>query len=69
MSSYTLEQLGNEGPQFAMAMLIPCLKSGEPFITYGKIRDELQHQLQIRTIFPTQIGHVAGSLMDKALPQ
>lgn len=67
MSSYTLEQLGNEGPQFAMAMLIHCLKSGEPFITYGAIRDELQHQLEIKTIFPTQIGHVAGSLMNKIL--
>lgn len=67
MSSYTLEQLGNEGPQFAMAMLIHCLKSGEPFITYGNIRDELQHQLIIETIFPTQIGHVAGSLMDQIL--
>ena len=67
MSTYTIEQLGNDGPQFAMAMLLECIKSGEPFITYGDIGSELEHQLKINTIFPTQIGHVAGSLMNRIL--
>ena len=64
MSTYTVKQLGDEGPQFAMAMLLECIQSGEPFITYGNIGFELEHQLKIKTIFPTQIGHVAGSHPD-----
>ena len=67
MSTYTIEQLGNDGPQFAMAMLLRCLSAGEPFITYGAIGDELEYQLNIKTIFPTQIGRVAGSLMNRIL--
>jgi len=67
MSTYTLEQLENEGPQYAMAMLLECIKSGEPFITYGDLGAELEYQLKIKKIFPTQIGHVAGALMDKIL--
>lgn len=67
MSTYTIEQLSNDGPQFAMAMLLECIKSGEPFITYGDLGHEIEHQLKIKTIFPTQIGHVAGSLMNKIL--
>lgn len=67
MGNYTIEQLCEDGPQFAMAMLLLCLKSGEPFVTYGAIRDELEYQLNIETIFPTQIGYVAGSLMNKIL--
>ena len=67
MTSYTVEQLCEDGPPFAMAMLLDCLKSGEPFVTYGAIRDELEYQLSIDKIFPTQIGHVAGSLMNKIL--
>lgn len=67
MATYTIEQLGNDGPQFAMAMLLRCLSAGEPFVTYGAIGDELEYQLNIKKIFPTQIGHVAGSLMDRIL--
>lgn len=67
MSNYTLEQLREDGPQFAMAMLLRCLSSGEPFVTYGAIKAELEHQLGIDRIFPTQIGHVAGSLMNRIL--
>jgi hypothetical protein len=67
MPKYTVNQLCEDGPPFAMAMLLECLKSGEPFVTYGAIRDELEHQLGIETIFPTQIGYVAGSLMDQIL--
>jgi len=67
MATYTIEQLRNDGPQFAMAMLLRCLSIGEPFITYGAIGNELEYQLNIKTIFPTQIGHVAGSLTNRIL--
>lgn len=67
MATYTVDQLCEEGPQFAMAMLLRCLKAGESFVTYGNIRDELQYQLGIDKIFSTQIGHVAGTLMDQIL--
>lgn len=67
MASYTVDQLCKEGPQFAMAMLLRCLKAGESFVTYGAIRDELEYQLGIDTIFPTQIGSVAGTLMNQIL--
>ncbi|MBX3648876.1 MAG: hypothetical protein KF766_14505 [Rhodocyclaceae bacterium] len=43
------------------------LKEGEPFVTYGEIRDELQRQLNIERIFSTHIGHVAGCLMNSIL--
>lgn len=67
MATYTVEQLIRDGPQYAMAMLLRCLSAGEPFVTYGAIGDELQYQLKVGKIFPTQIGHVAGSLMDRIL--
>ena len=67
MTQYTLKQLSEEGPPFAMALLLRCLETGEPFVTYGAIRDELQHQLKIERIFSTHIGTVAGSLMDRIL--
>jgi hypothetical protein len=67
MSTYTVEQLCDQGKPFAMAMLLRALRSGEPFVTYGAIKDELQHQLGIKTIFPTQIGSVAGTLMNDIL--
>src|SRR5690606_23600989 len=37
----------------------------EPFVTYGRLGDELQYQLGIRRIFPTHVGHVAGAMMKK----
>ncbi len=67
MPSYTVQQLEDDGPQFAMALLLKCLDQGEPFVTYGAIRDELEYQLEIENIFSIQIGHVAGSLMDQIL--
>lgn len=68
-AAYSLEHLGNEGAQFAMAMLLRCLKVGESFITYGAIRDELQLRLNIDSIFPIHIGHVAGTLMDRIIEE
>jgi len=67
MATYTIKQLSTDGPQYAMAMLLRCLGAGEPFVTYGAIGDELQHQLKVGKIFPIQIGHVAGSLMNQIL--
>jgi hypothetical protein len=67
MSTYTFKDIGEKGSPIAMAMLLDCLKEGEPFVTYGAIREELQYQLGIDIIFPTHIGHVAGTLMHKIL--
>lgn len=67
MSSYTIQQLEDDGPQYAMALLLGSLQEGEPFVTYGAIRDELEYQLGIDNIFSVHIGHVAGSLMDHVL--
>jgi hypothetical protein len=67
MATYTIKQLCNDGPKFAMGMLLRCLSAGEPFITYGAIADELEYQLKIQKIFSTHIGHVAGSLMNRIL--
>lgn len=67
MSAYTVEELRKDGPPFAMAMLLKSIDHGESFVTYGDIRRELEYQLNIQRIFPTQIGEVAGSLMDQIL--
>lgn len=67
MSNYTLAQLEEKGPQYAMALLLRCLKEGEPFVTYGAICEELEYQLGIDNIFTVQIGKVAGALMDLIL--
>lgn len=67
MVSYTVEQLRVDGPQYAMALLLNALESGEPFVTYGSIKSELEMQWGVDTIFPTQIGQVAGSLMNQIL--
>jgi len=67
MPAYTVEELRTDGPQFAMAMLLKSIDHGESFVTYGDIRRELEYQLNIQRIFPTQIGEVAGSMMDQIL--
>lgn len=64
---YTIQQLRNEGPKYAMAMLLQCIEAGEPFLTYGALARVVECQLGIEKIFPTHIGHVAGALMDMAL--
>lgn len=69
MSSYTVEQICDQGKPFAMEMLLRALRSGEPFVRYGAIKDELQYQLGIPRIFPTQIGAVAGTLMNDILEE
>lgn len=67
MANYSIRQLAEDGPPFAMVLLMKSIRQGEPFVTYGEIRTELEYQLNIKRIFPTQIGHVAGSMMDQIL--
>lgn len=67
MPTYTVDQLCEEGPQYAMAMLLRAIDAGEPFVTYGAIKSELEHQLKIPRIFATRIGSVAGTLMNQIL--
>ena len=43
MVSYTVEQLRGDGPQYAMALLLNALERGEPFVTYGSIKRELEN--------------------------
>lgn len=50
-----------------MAMLLNCIEQGAPFVRYGAIREELERRLDIAKIFPTQIGHPAGAMMDAIL--
>jgi hypothetical protein len=66
---YTISQLRKDGPPFAMEMLLRCIKAGEPFVTYGQVAAELQHQLGQDRIFSTHVGEVAGSLMDQILEE
>ena len=65
--AYTIKELCENGPQFAMAMLIRTIKNREPFVTYGAISKEIEYQLKISKIFSTHIGYVAGTLMNKIL--
>jgi hypothetical protein len=67
MSNYTLDYLSKNGSKYAMQMLLECIKSGEPFVTYGAIKEQLQYQLGIDSIFSTHIGYVAGELMNNVL--
>jgi len=62
---YTVEQLVNDGPRYAMAYLLKSLSHGEPFLTYGRIAGHLEPRMEIPKIFSTQIGHVVGSMQDK----
>ena len=67
MPAYTVEQLKENGPPFAMAMLLNCIVRGESFVTYDSLRRELEYQMNIDRIWPTHPGEVAGSLMDQIL--
>lgn len=67
MPSYTVNELASNGSPHALAMLLHALDSGEPFVTYGAIKAQLEHQLQIPSIFTIQIGAVAGAMMDAIL--
>ena len=67
MPSYTVQDIAARGSRHAFAMLLHAIDSGEPFITYGAIKAELEHQLQISSIFTVQIGAVAGEMMNTIL--
>jgi len=67
MPNYTIPELKEKGLGFAMAMLLDRLFSNEYFVTYGEIAKELKYQFDIKTIFPTQNGHVTGAMMNMIL--
>jgi len=69
LSSYTKEDLCERGTPFAMAMLLRAITEGEPFVTYGAIKAELEQQLDIDSIFTIHIGAVAGALMNDIMEQ
>lgn len=62
--NYTLDEVRNFGAPIALRLLIEAVESGAPFVTYNDIREELKVKLNVDIIFPTQIGHAAGALMD-----
>ena len=65
--SHTIQQIIKTGVPIALRMLIEATHKGEPFVTYGDIADEIHAKLRGKKIFPTHIGKVAGSMMDKIL--
>ena len=65
--SHTIKQIIATGAPIALRMLIEAIHKGEPFVTYGDIAAEIHAKLGGKEIFPTQIGKVAGSMMDRIL--
>lgn len=63
--AYTLEQLCSDGLAPTFGYLLPVV-AGNSTITYGQIADALQRDLRIDgKVFPTHIGSVVGTLMEK----
>jgi len=62
--NYTLDQLANDGPRYAMAFLLNSL-SRDPFVTYGRIAEHLEPRMEIPKIFSPHIGHVVGPMQSK----
>ena len=67
MPKYTIPQLERVGAPIALSMLIDCINNGRDFVRYGSIAEALEHQMKVDNVFPTQIGRVAGYLMDQIL--
>ena len=65
--SHTIKEIIDTGAPIALRMLIEAIHKGEPFVTYGDIADEIHAKLRGKKIFPTQIGKVAGSMMNQIL--
>ena len=65
--SHTIKQIIATGAPIALRMLIEATHKGESFVTYGDIAAEIHAKLGGKKIFPTQIGKVAGSMMDQIL--
>ena len=66
MSTYTVERLADRGARHALALLLQHIRYGdEPFVTYGAIARLLETRLRIPRVFPTHIGSVAGTMMDR----
>lgn len=65
--SHTIKEIIDTGAPIALCMLIEAIHKGEPFVTYGDIAAEIHVKLGGKTIFPTNIGYVAGSMMNQIL--
>lgn len=65
--SHPIPEIIETGAPIALRMLIEAIHKGEPFVTYGDIAAEIHAKLGGKEIFPTQIGKVAGSMMDQIL--
>ncbi len=65
---YTKDQLYNEGPRYAMALLLQRLSYGEPFVTYAQISGHVERELGIeKGKIVRHHGHAPGGMMDKIL--
>lgn len=65
MMSYTVEQLCSDGLKPTFGYLLPVV-AGNTTITYGQIADALRRDLDIEgKVFPTHIGAVVGTLMER----
>jgi len=67
MANYTIEELCDVGSIYCFKMLLDCVKSGKPFVTYGNIGDYIESKTKIGTIFSIHPGYVAGAMMDEIL--
>ena len=65
--SHPIPEIIDTGAPIALRMLIEAIHKGEPFVIYGDIKAEIQAKLGGKKIFPTRIGAVADSMMDKIL--
>ncbi|NOX41682.1 MAG: hypothetical protein GXP05_14605 [Alphaproteobacteria bacterium] len=65
---YTVEQLVNEGPRYAMAFLLKSLSHGEPFVTYKRINRYIEQKLEIeKGRIVRHQGHAVGEMMNRIL--
>jgi hypothetical protein len=65
LMSYTVEQLCSDGLEPTFRYLLPVVAANTT-ITYGQIADALKEDLVIEgKVFPTHIGAVVGTLMER----
>lgn len=67
---YSLKEDGlcsEDGLRYTFDYLLPVVQAGTT-ITYGKIAEKLAKDLRINgKVFPTHVGHVVGTLMERIL--
>lgn len=66
MASYTREDLQYRGMEPLLRLLIDAAENGKK-ITYKRVAEFLEKELQIPKVFSTHIGGVAGTLMNRLL--